>query len=57
MNRGWRYFDKAVVATNKRLGGALDHFVRPRPKLRNGRSFFDLAFDELTRLPGKKRRR
>ena len=57
MNRAWKYFDNAVVATNKKLGGALDHFVRPRPKLRNGRSFFDLAFDELTHLPRKKPRR
>jgi hypothetical protein len=57
MSRGWKYFDRAVVATNKKLGGALDHFVRPRPKLQNGRSFFDLAFEELTHLPRKKRRR
>jgi hypothetical protein len=57
MNRAWRLFDRAVVTTNKKLGGALDHFVRPRPKLRNGRSLFDLAFEELTHLPRKKRRR
>ena len=53
MKHGWKYFDKAVVAVNPKVGGSLDHFVRPRPKLNNGRSFFDLVFDELTELPKK----
>ena len=57
MKNGWKYFDTAVVTTNHKLGRALDHFVRPRPKIRNGRSFFDLAFEELTHLPRKRRRR
>lgn len=53
--KGWKAFDRAVVAVNKKVGRTVDHFVRPRPKLRNGRPVFDLAFEELTTLPKKRR--
>jgi hypothetical protein len=45
-----------MLAFNRKMDRTLKHMSRPRPKLRNGSSFGDLLWRELTTLPRKRRR-
>lgn len=53
---GWRIFDRALDRFNRKFDRTLNHLVRPRPKLRNGRSFLELLEREIRR-PVRRRRR
>jgi hypothetical protein len=53
---GWKLFDRSLQKFNRKFDRTLNHAVRPRPKLRNGRSFGELLSRELTTLPRKRRR-
>jgi hypothetical protein len=55
LHLAFRSFDRGVQRFNRRFDRALNHAVRPRPKLNNGRSFLYLAAGEL--LTGPRRRR
>ena len=51
--KGWRIFDRTVQVFNAKFDRTLNHLVRPRPKLNNGRTFLELLADEVS-MPGKK---
>ena len=55
IHRIFRAFDRGMVSFNREFDKTLNHAVRPR-KLSNGRSFIDLAADELLTGPRKRRR-
>jgi hypothetical protein len=52
---GWKRFDRTMLTFTRKFDRTLNHLVRPRPTLRNGRSFGELLSRQLT-LPCKRRR-
>jgi hypothetical protein len=53
---GWKLFDRGLQKFNRKFDRTLNHLVRPRPKLQNGRSFAQLLEDHVRSQPNKRRR-